>query len=173
MQFHNTYDLDVLWRIDLAYEGQRDFGCEMRSPLNFLQAVTSGGLATPELRCVDETGIDVTGEDETRLRARPDSEGGDMPILYEQGMDTKTRIQLTPDLNGQWRPEETGFKSHLEVTIIESDPTDKATDTVQVAKLLDDEYEADRSIKLEPGTGEYRLLLHLAREPYGKKAGEV
>lgn len=167
IDFENASHRSIYWCVD-RQPGQRDFGCRLRSPLTYMQSSISGNAKFPTLRCVDETGPTDWGSDEIRMRMRPDSEGGEIGLMSEHDMDDDgPSIILVPGVNGTWTPEETGFSSHLELTIIESDDDGPSTHSVDVPGLSPDTYFEDRTIKLEFAGADYRYSVRLAREPHG------
>ncbi len=148
--------------VKLSNPLQTGFALELRSPLNFL--IDKGGRRL-ELVCVDETGIDWAGNDEIILTMRPDQAGGAMGLLNRTtGVFTGRPIPLAP-ASGNWTSDETGFRHNLEITITETETFADDVDTGLIPALPDESYHEERSLTLEPGTGEYRIDMIIAREP--------
>lgn len=162
LKVQSTVPRTVQAVVTLSNPLQTGFALELRSPLNFL--IDNGGRRL-ELFCINETGVDIVGNDEISLTMRPDQAGGDIGLLSETtGVYTGRSIPLSP-ATGNWTPGETGFRHNLEITITEIEIIADDVDTGLVAAMPDASYHEERSLTLKPGTGEYRIDLIVAREP--------
>ncbi|MDC8756909.1 sphingomyelin phosphodiesterase [Janthinobacterium fluminis] len=142
---------------------QEGFSARWFTTLNFL--VYDYG-EPPTLVCVDESGLDIAGGDEIELSMRPDAFGGEVVLLaLREDVDRGEEVTLPGPGHNEWASLDTGYVSQLEITIREDEFADDDMETSFFPPLPDAVGSSSFQIMLEPGTGEYRLKVKVAREP--------